>query len=226
MKIVATSDCHGMLDKAVIPDGDVLIIAGDYCPNFASRGETDDARKQLEWIKGPFNRFLRSLPHKHRIVVAGNHDWVHFCKEVRTTARHALDAIYLEDSGTVIDGVKFYGSPHQPWFYDWAFNFNRLDPISGYPEAKKAWAKIPNDTNVLITHGPPHGILDECFDGRLVGCPILEARVLGDVKPKFHIFGHIHHSYGRKTVGSTEFLNVALCDESYSPTQAPLVFEV
>jgi Icc-related predicted phosphoesterase len=215
-----------MLNEAQMPDGDVLVIAGDYAPNFpGGGGEVADARRQLEWVKGPFNRFLKSLSYKKIIVVAGNHDWLHYCSEVHKTAKHAIEAVYLEDSACEIDGVKFYGSPWQPWFWDWAFNFNRLDPVSGFEEAKRVWAKIPDDVNVLITHGPPLNILDLAPQERRVGCPILRDRVL-QIKPKLHIFGHIHQSYGLEKLGETTFVNVSLCNERYQPVNPIQVFEV
>ena len=225
MRIAATSDCHGMLDQAVMPPADVLVIAGDYAPNFASIGEADDARKQLEWAKGPFSRFLRSLPYKKVVLVAGNHDWLHFVSEVKRTARHAIEAVYLEDGLVDIDGVKFYGSPWQPWFYDWAFNLSRNDPERDYPHARKIWGQIPDGVDVLITHGPPLNIRDQCQDGRRVGCPILRDRVL-QIKPKLHVFGHIHGGYGAEKVDGIQFANVALCNEEYKPVNPIQVFEI
>jgi len=89
----------------------------------------------------------------------------------------------------IIEGVKFYGSPWQPRFFDWAFNLDRGEEI------KKKWDLIPMDTDVLITHGPPYGILDLTHEGEKVGCEELMKAVLR-VQPKIHIFGHIHEAYG------------------------------
>jgi len=121
---------------------------------------------------------------------------------------------YLQDSGCEIEGVKFWGSPWQPWFFDWAFNLERGEQL------RRKWALIPDDTDVLITHGPPAGILDLCPDGRRVGCGDLRLRV-EQIEPMAHIFGHIHHSAGQvePLVGRrTRFINAAICDESYLPT--------
>jgi Icc-related predicted phosphoesterase len=224
MKIAAVSDMHGMLTKEMVPPADVLVIAGDYCPNFRG-GETHDARQQLEWIKDHFNPLLRSLNISKRIVCAGNHDWTHYVDETKNKARRAIDATYLENDLTVIDGVKFYASPYQPWFYDWAFNFERRDPELGYPQAREIWSRIPDGTQVLITHGPPANILDRCPDGSQVGCPILRERIL-QIKPKLHLFGHIHGSYGTEEHDGVRFGNVSLCDEGYRPVQPIQVFEV
>ena len=95
------------------------------------------------------------------------------------------NAHYLCDESLTLDGVKFYGSPWQPRFFDWAFNKDRGAPL------KAIWDKIPLDTDVLITHGPPHGILDLTFDKIKAGCEELLLAVQR-IKPKVHVFGHIH----------------------------------
>lgn len=228
MKLAAVSDTHGMLRQVELPKADILVIAGDYAPNFRVGGETADARRQVEWLKTDFIPYLKTLDFQKIVIVSGNHDWCHYVSETRREARSALTGagiIYLEDESAEIDGVKFYGSPHQPWFYDWAFNFERRDPELGYPEAKRTWAKIPDKLDVLITHGPPKDILDLAPGERRVGCPILRERVL-KVKPKLHLFGHIHGAYGVDEVEGVRFGNVALCDEAYRPVQAIQVFEV
>ena len=129
MKIVAISDTHGLHRSLEIPDGDVLIHAGDL----TRHGTLDDVRE--------FNDFLGTLPHPHKIVIAGNHD---FCFESDREACEELltNCIYRQDQEVVIDGVKFYGSPWQPWFYDWAFNLERG------PEIRAKWDLIP----VSYTH--------------------------------------------------------------------------
>jgi Icc-related predicted phosphoesterase len=186
LTLVAMADTHGFEDDLDVPDGDVLIHAGDL----TRLGELDEIRR--------VNRFLASLPHRHKLVVAGNHDWSFQTKP--DLARKALTAAtYLEDSAVVIEGVKFYGSPWQPWFLDWAFNLQR-----GAPLVEK-WALIPEDVDVLITHGPPAGIGDKASDGR-VGCDDLLRRVEA-IKPKLHIFGHIHEDRGIWKRGSTVFVN-------------------
>ena len=213
-----------MLHAATMPEADLLLIAGDYCPNFRG-GETADGRQQVEWIKTILNPFLRSLPYKNRLIIAGNHDWCHYVDETKRAARRAIDATYLEDEFTIIDGVRFYGSPWQPWFYDWGFNLSKNDADLGYPHAKKIWSKISDKVDVLVTHGPPANIRDLCPDGRRVGCPILRERIF-QVKPKLHIFGHIHEGYGVEDVAGVKFANVSLCDGAYRPVNPIQVFEV
>ena len=210
------------------PKADVLVVAGDYCPNFRAGGETGDARMQVEWLKTDFVPFLKTLPFTHIIIVAGNHDWCHYIGETKLAARLAITGgglTYLEDEAVTIDGKVFYGSPYQPHFFDWAFNFDRLDPSRGYPQAKAIWSKIPDGSNVVVTHGPPLNVLDLCMDGRRVGCPILRDRIFA-VKPALHLFGHIHHSYGAETRRNITFGNVALCNEQYQPVNPIQVFEI
>jgi predicted phosphohydrolase len=116
LMIVAIADSHGLHRKLRIPDGDILIHAGDLTRS-GNIGELDE-----------FNEFLGGLPHRHKIVIAGNHD---FCFEnnMEESARRLTNAVYLQDAETVIKGIKFYGSPWQPWFYDWAFNLPRGEAL-------------------------------------------------------------------------------------------------
>lgn len=163
---------------------------------------------------------------KHKIFVAGNHDIIFetsnlAAKEIRQDGTH-----YLEDSSVVIDGIHFYGSPWQPAFYDWAFNLPRNSPALA-----RKWESIPSDTDVLITHGPPYGILDVTKDyfnspNHSVGCELLRQEVADRLLLKLHCFGHIHHSYGQVKVDNTLFVNAAICDESYQPTRDPIVVEI
>ena len=188
--LVLTSDTHGRHRNLIVPDGDVFIHAGDIT-RFG--GEIDDLVD--------FNDYLATLPHPHKIVIAGNHD---FCFE-RDNARSRsilTNATYLEDDGVSIDGVTYYGSPWQPVFLDWAFNLERGSAL------REKWAMIPEGTDVLITHGPPRGILDEVFGGERVGCADLLERVR-KVNPKVHVFGHIHEARGMHEQDGTTFVNAS-----------------
>lgn len=212
MKLVITSDCHGHFDQARLPRGDVLILAGDLFANRSADPDVD-AALQLNSLR-ELDDYCGTLGFKHILMIAGNHDWVF---ERYKEAYRALKNIeYLEDSGTEIEGVKFWGSPHQPWFYDWAFNH----PRDG-SELAHYWSLIPDNTDVLITHGPPHGILDLPFGkGEPAGCNLLLKRVR-EIEPRVHVFGHIHGSYGREQIGRTLFVNACLCDELYRPVNMP-----
>jgi Icc-related predicted phosphoesterase len=215
MKIVCLSDTHNCGGEISVPDGDVLIHAGDA----TIRGTEHEVEEFLGWFS--------ALPHKHKIFVAGNHDLLY---ETNNRLARSITANfkikYLQDSATEIEGLKFYGSPWQPRFFDWAFNLNR-----GVEMAEK-WKMIPADVDVLITHGPPNGILDEVPRGiwtENAGCEELRRRVAeitGFGKLKLHVFGHIHCGYGQKEDSGVKFVNASNCDESYEPTQPPIVVEL
>jgi Icc-related predicted phosphoesterase len=210
MKIVCISDTHNCNERINVPDGDILIHSGD--------ATTVGNVKQIV----EFNDWFANLPHKHKIFIAGNHDWL-FETDNRFARTLLDDSItYLQDSSVEIEGLKIYGSPWQPRFFDWAFNLNR-----GAELAEK-WKLIPEATDILITHGPPHGILDEVerqYWTENTGCEELRKRV-EIVKPKLHVFGHIHCGYGEKEEFGVKFVNASTCDEDYQPTQMPIVVEV
>jgi hypothetical protein len=126
--------------------------------------------------------------------------------------------IYLFDSEVIIDGVKFYGSPWQPEFYDWAFNLPRGEKLA------EKWAKIPGNTDILITHGPAHGMLDWTPSGQRVGCEDLFHRIM-EVQPKIHVCGHIHCAYGQKNFNGVEFLNASVLNERYEYENKPIVVD-
>lgn len=209
MKIVCMSDTHWQLAYVKnVPDGDVLIHAGD----FLGRGT------HIELIN--FNNWLGEQPHKHKIVVAGNHDWV--CEQDPSLAAQTLsNAKYLCDSAVEIDGVLFYGTPYQPAYYDWAFNLPR-----GSEELKAKWARIPDETNVLITHTPPHGILDRANDQIKTGDKDLLRRIVELTDLRLHAFGHIHESYGIYSDHGLTFVNAAVCDIKYEPVNKIQVVEI
>lgn len=207
MIIVALADTHGMHEYVKVPDGDILVFAGDMC-----------GMGNLEEVK-MFSYQLDSLPHKHKIVIAGNHDRP-FAYTPRV-ARQALEnsCIYLEDEACEINGVSFYGSPYTPEFLNWYFMLPRGDAI------KTKWDMIPDNTDVLITHGPPLNILDATTRGEHVGCYDL-ARAVERIKLKIHVFGHIHCQHGKTKIGNTTYINCSICDEVYDPIQCPMVFEM
>lgn len=197
-----------MLDKVNVPDGDVLIHAGDSTA-------MGTARELWE-----FNACLRALPHKYKIVIAGNHDWLF--QKVPDLARSCLDAaMYLQDSEVLIEGLRFYGSPWQPEFRQWAFNLPRGAAL------QEKWDLIPDGIDVLITHGPPRGILDRVRGGEHLGCEALRSAV-SHKQPRLHVFGHIHDSAGiHKVIGMrTTFVNASICTEAYRPTNLPIVIDL
>lgn len=208
MRAVCVSDTHGRGDFIDPPMGDVLIIAGDI----TARGTLYEIERFTDWV--------RRLPHPQKILIAGNHDWaLQELPDNPVVRRLKEEVIYLQDNGCEIDGVKFWGSPWQPKFYNWAFNLER-----GKELADK-WALIPEDTDVLITHGPPYGILDFTQGHESVGCEELR-KAVDRIKPKLHVFGHIHHSYGVYKGSDTTFVNACVCTEGYKPINPPIVLDV
>lgn len=208
MRLVLISDTHEQHEKVVIPDGDVLVHAGDLTFD----GISSAINEALEWMNG--------LPHKYIVMIAGNHDFA-FERPHLKNRLHFGRVVYLENSSVNIEGVNFYGSPVQPWFMNWAFNVHRGAPI------KKYWDMIPENTDVLITHGPPMGILDQSILGKTdhLGCEELIKQVEISV-PKVHVFGHIHGGYGHVTSGQTKFYNASICNEAYQPVNQPFVVEI
>ena len=205
-RVVLLSDTHGCHWDVTVPDGDVLVHAGDA----TNAGDLKELRD--------FERWLSTLPHPHRVVIAGNHDWA-FERRPKLARATLASATYLQDSVVELAGLRFYGSPWQPEFCNWAFNLPRG------PALAAKWAAIPADVDVLVTHGPPHGVLDQTFDGRGVGCRELR-RALDRVTPAVHVFGHIHEARGVAEVGRTLCVNASICDLGYEPSRAPFVVDV
>jgi Icc-related predicted phosphoesterase len=209
MRLVCLSDTHLRTRALQVPPGDVLLHAGDL----TGHGEGDEVREALAWLAG--------LPHPHKVLIAGNHDFLFQREPVEARALLAEHPglTYLEDSEATVAGVRIWGSPWQPWFYDWAFNAERGEAL------RRIWAKIPAGLDVLLTHGPPAGILDRTWDGREVGCAdLLDA--VNRAHPRFHVFGHIHEAYGRLERDGTLFVNASTCDRLYRPVHAPVVVDL
>ena len=135
LTLVLLSDTHGKHDTLVVPAGDILVHAGDLT-DAGSLEELEDV-----------NAYFARLPHRHKLVIAGNHDFC-FEREPEEARATLTAATYLEDEAVTVEGIRFYGSPWQPWFFDWAFNLPRGEAL------KEKWALIPPKTDVLITHAP------------------------------------------------------------------------
>jgi Icc-related predicted phosphoesterase len=199
MRIVAVADTHLFHGELVVPDGDVFVHAGDMCRS----GSIGELSLVAAWI--------RKLPHRHKIIVAGNHDWG-FVRDMRTALSFFEGCVHLEDEEANVAGLRFYGSPWQPEFNDWAYNLKR-----GAPLAEK-WAMIPAGLDVLITHGPPAGLGDRSsYGGERTGCVDLRARV-AVVRPRVHLFGHIHEDGGAWEVDGTWFVNCTTWECERAPT--------
>jgi predicted phosphodiesterase len=221
MRLVFISDTHDqhltMLHP--VPDGDILVHAGDA----TMMGRMNEI--------AAFGLWFRTLPHKHKVFVAGNHDWmfqknrmmaIQLLNQGLVGNKRATEIVYLEDDMATIEGLKIYGSPWQPTFFDWAFNLDRGEAI------RRKWDLIPEGVDVLITHGPPKPIHDQIephMGSEHLGCEELMVAV-ERVKPKIHVFGHIHGGYGETKYVNTHFINAAICNEAYKPVNAPIVVDL
>lgn len=210
MEITFISDTHGLHDQMTddLPGGPILIHAGDV----TGRGTMTEINRFLDWFTG--------LPYTHKIFIAGNHDFGF--EVVRHNTEEGIripdNVIYLQDDFVVVEGIKIYGTPWQPRFFDWAFNLNRGEQLA------EKWKMIPDDTDILVTHGPPFGILDRTKEGLNVGCDDLFNRIL-DVKPKIHVFGHIHEGYGMNNIDGTTYINASMLNRNYSYRNLPVVVD-
>lgn len=190
MKIVAISDTHNLHGKLDLPDGDLLIHAGD----FTNRG------KETEVIY--FAKWFEKQPHKYKIVIPGNHDTITAFKDFKEEFK-GRGIILLEDEAVTIDGLLVYGSPWTPRYgmFEWMYERNSND-------ARKVWNNIPDNTDILITHGPAFGYGDMTQRGVNAGCEVLYDRIM-EVMPKIHIFGHIHESFGVRDMNGVVSVNAA-----------------
>lgn len=208
MKIGFISDTHTFhrmltgLEKL-----DMLIHTGDL----GFRGSVTEVFDFITWFK--------TVPVKHKIFIAGNHDF-YLERTTTETINGTLDknTFYLNDSGITIEGINIWGSPVQPWFNDWAFNRQRGSDI------RKHWDLIPDNTDILITHGPPFGILDKVKNGPNVGCKDL-LKCVQRIKPKYHAFGHVHEEYGFKETEDTFFINASILNEKYAYVNYPMIID-
>lgn len=216
MKICVISDVHGKWNTIKVPECDVLISCGDY----SFRGELHMVKDFHRWLDNQDAKYIISVQGNHELLVEKNFQLV---KEM---AEKECPGVYFIDEGLVeIEGVKIWCSAITPWFHSWAWNRHRGQEI------KKHWDRIPNDIDILVTHGPPAGILDVCVypDGtprERVGCQDLRDRIAQLPNLKHHFFGHIHESYGHEEVDGVHFWNASICDERYMSANEPVVIEI
>lgn len=216
-RITVISDTHNKHKHCHfnLPGGDLLLHAGDI----SSRGYEHEIREFCKW-------YNYIVTYQHKVFIAGNHDWG-FQDNVEKT-KEILDFYktvnYLEDNMYVVGedystAVKIWGSPWQPEFYSWAFNLPRNSP-----EMWEKWLMIPENTDILITHGPAHGVLDRVIGGwENLGCEMLRQRIQS-VKPKIHVCGHIHSGYGYQFIDGTHYFNAAVLGEDYRYQNKPISF--
>lgn len=210
MRIVVISDTHSNKLSDLLPDGDILIHAGD----FSNSGSVLEVTK--------FNEECGKILHKYTFgiyVCPGNHDFLaersqNLCRDILSNANLMID------ESLVISGIKFYFSPWQPEYFDWAFNL----PRAGY-ELEEVWSRIPEDTDILITHTPAFGRLDYVPRGSHVGCSALRNRIDSLRNLKIHCFGHVHFGYGYQYFNNKLYINAAICSEWNGILNQPIVVD-
>lgn len=206
VRIVATSDLHGQLPD--IPECDLFIIAGDVCPDGA-------LEYQVKWLNTHFRNWLKNVPAKEIVGIAGNHDLVFETADFLVPKD--LPWHYLYDSAIELFGFKIYGTPWQLPFWG---AFNRVDA-----QLVDLYKRIPKDTNILISHGPAYGILDQVPDKRHTGSKALLKKVF-EINPLLFICGHIHCAFGRSDIHKTIFANVSLLNNDMEKVNSPVLFIV
>jgi Icc-related predicted phosphoesterase len=205
---VAISDTHCRHRSLRLPKGDVLLHAGDISYK-SSQHEIEDF---LDWFG--------SQPFSHKIFIAGNHDFYFEKQKVSAIQKLLPDGVcYLKDNSITIEGITIWGSPYTPWFYQWAFNKRRGEALARH------WKNIPSQADIILTHGPVYGILDQIVNEQHAGDVDLLRKVL-EVKPKVHVCGHIHESYGMLKRHGIRFINACILNESYELANKPITFEL
>jgi len=217
VKAICFSDTHKnlLIREFALPECDFSFFAGDC----SFPGDEGEYRAFLQWYS--------KQPARNKIFVPGNHDG--FTENQTSWARSLAELngiVFLVNEGVTIENIKIYGTPVQPFFCDWFWNYPHLNARESY------FSMIPDGLDVLITHCPPYGILDETPPNSFnsgnpehVGCTALRDNVYR-AKPRFHVFGHIHHSYGQLRRDGTHFVNASICTEQYKLTNAPILIDL
>ncbi|KDO24011.1 hypothetical protein SPRG_10707 [Saprolegnia parasitica CBS 223.65] len=208
LRIVCISDTHSRHGDLVVPDGDILIHAGD----FTKRGLHTEIKAFDEW--------LGTLPHRHKIVIAGNHE---LSLDAACVSKQLLrHCTYLENQVVEVEGIRIFGSPYS------TLNPGCIMAFQAFPgsHAQSIWGQAPAHVDILVTHGPPLGIRDLSVRGQLCGDEDLLHDVQTRIQPKYHVFGHIHECYGSEILGPTTFINAASSTMLRQCTNAPIVFDI
>lgn len=202
------SDLHGHLPQ--LSNGDLLIIAGDFTASHSIS----------EFVRIMESLLLNYPKYRNYVLICGNHD--EFSRQLEEQINRfklEFNISYLENNGTTINGLKIWGSPWSRWFKE--INPKCTSFTCSSEQLNDHWNLIPDDTDILVTHMPPYGILDQNAKGEHLGCPYLLDHVKR-IKPKLHVFGHIHEGHGLKVMDGTTFVNASIMDEYYDPTNEPI----
>lgn len=224
MKVCHISDTHDVhqdLSMIVPNDTELLLFTGDL----TYRG----ADWEIDLLLKQFRKLSARVP--NIVGILGNHEVGCQGKEVGLKERFKeVGVILLHNEATEVNGIKIYGSPYTPWFFGWAYQYENARFAKQYageymPTAEEIWNKVPEDTQILLSHGPPQFILDTCRDGS-VGCAALRRRIEVTPSIKYSMFGHIHEGYGVTEVGGVTYSNASIMTGKYKFVNKPNIFEI
>lgn len=220
IRFVCISDSHSLFFN--FPPGDVLLHAGD----FTKKGTSDEVLQ--------FANYLKTTNYQYKIIIAGNHDspfdisnFDDIMKKRRNpypcdpyaVKRLFKDFIYLEDSFVNVFGYTVWGTPWTHQHYKGAFTIKEKYILG------QKFQQIPLGVDIVLSHSPPNGILDRSKDNRHLGSEVL-AETIRMIKPKVHVFGHIHEGHGVQTIDGTTYINASVCNNRYQPIYTPIVFDL
>jgi Icc-related predicted phosphoesterase len=208
LRIVLLSDMHELHREVDVPEGDILLCAGDWTMQSRSLRSIAD-----------FNQWLGELPHQHKICVPGNHET--YLQTTPTNRSLLTNAILLINEGVEIEGLRIWGSPVTP-----------VGPAFGVisaEERRRLYGTIPEDTDILITHGPPRGILDHAPGSHFLSGDQELLDAVTRLKPRCHTFGHVHLPQNSPRIFETEhttFINAALLGPYGAIDKQPIVLRM
>jgi len=230
-RVICVSDTHNRHRDLAIQEGDIFIHAGDI----TQRGTLPELQE--------FNAWLASLPHKHKIVIGGNHDEILLSPSLNKNDILS-NCTYLEYSSTMVYGWKIFGYPssikmfsnHNTSylsgllysFLDYLKPYQAFQVHMGTEQHLDTLSSIPTDCDILISHGPPYGAGDLTNRGRMNGDKELRSLIDTEIKPRFHIFGHIHEAHSVSGNGCTTFINAASPKYPWAKGELnpPIVFDI
>ena len=226
MRALLISDTHGqhesldmyLYDPTIIKDCDLIICAGDTAN---SKDAIVNLNEQWEFID-----WYAQLPFKYKVYVPGNHNTSEHMLTMTDYMKKGITRLINET--VIINGLKIYGSPYTPTFGNgWSYNVDRT-------KIQSIWSMIPKDTDILVTHGPPAGILDLTKSGdevlRSVGCKSLLNTVF-NLDLKLHVFGHLHdetgiYNHGVRILNDTIYANASIVNLHHRVVNQPILIEI
>ena len=226
IKLLLFSDLHGhLIPKEKLEKADLCLISGDICPHFPTYhvGDSDDCFGQSKWLSTSFKPWIDSLPVDKTYFCWGNHDWVGEKDYLLPSFANPINKINcVQDDFIIYKGLKIWFSPWSNFFFNWAFNAPESD---GEKWLENLYKKIPNDTDIIVSHGPCHGFGDLTPRLENVGSIALYNRIL-EINPKLLVVGHIHNGVGEYKVGNTVIINASVVNEKYKLINNGTIIEI